>query len=627
MTTAQSGSTITWRPSPSRLSLERLSNTARALESLATTSSPGAAHLQGEVILTLQQEAAKLRSMVHELTGHLRAEALIATISNRLLNLPLDDLSQGVDLALAELGKISTVQRAYVFLLSDDASCLADAYEWTAEDVAGHDFDSFRGTPVTAFPWSMAQFRRGETIFVDDPSALPREAEAERAACESLNIRSYVNMPLFAAGQLIGWLGFDAVTTHKEWSDEELRFMVIAGDIIVNAIQRKRRDEMLFRQRELNQRITSMGTLAAGLAHEINNPLSFVVGNLSYLRDMIDECPGVLQRVELDEMGQVLAHAREGADRVRRIVGDLRALAIGEETDIGEVTLDTIIDSTLRMASNQLHHRATVVREYAGAPPVVANPSQLGQVLLNLVLNAAHALPEGRAAENTITVSARGAGDEVHIAVEDTGCGIAPEVLPRIFDPFFTTRKVGDGMGMGLAICHHLVKSFGGSIDIASQVGKGTRVRIVLRRAQGTGVHAADPRAARAKTKARRILMVDDEPMVLDLLGRVLKGNELVRAENGREALDRIAENPDFDIIFCDLMMPELTGMDVYMRLRAEHPGAEERIVFISGGTFTKEMRAFIDSVPNPKLDKPFDTRAVRQIVSDMPRLAQSSDG
>ena len=244
MTTAQSGSTITWRPSPSRLSLERLSSTARALESLATTSSPGADHLQGEVILTLQQEAAKLRDMVHELTRHQRTEARIAVISNRLLNLPLAELDQGVNMALAELGKIATVQRAYVFLLSDDASCLADLYEWAAEDVSGHDFDNFHDTPVTAFPWSMEQFRRGEVIFVDDPDALPRAAEAERAVCDALDIRSYMHMPLFAAGRLIGWLGFDAVTTHKQWTEEELRLTAIAGDILVNAIQRKRREDM-----------------------------------------------------------------------------------------------------------------------------------------------------------------------------------------------------------------------------------------------------------------------------------------------------------------------------------------------------------------------------------------------
>lgn len=238
MITAQSGTTITWRPSPSRISLERLTNTAHALESLAAAP-PAATRLQDEVALTLQHEAAKLRDMVQELTAHLRAEAIIASISSRLLNLPLDDLAQGVNTALAELGTLSTVQRAYVFLFSDDGSCLADAYEWAADGVSGHDFDNFRGTPVTAFPWSMEQFRRGETIFVDKPDALPREAEAERAVCSALDIRSYMHMPLFTAGQLIGWLGFDAVTTHKQWTNEEMRLMVIAGGILASALQRK----------------------------------------------------------------------------------------------------------------------------------------------------------------------------------------------------------------------------------------------------------------------------------------------------------------------------------------------------------------------------------------------------
>ncbi|WP_428263523.1 ATP-binding protein [Haliangium sp.] len=615
---APSGATIRWQTSHSRLSLDRLTNAAQAIDDLATQPSDDP-DLPADAGAVLRREAELLRAMVDDLSHHLRREALLAAISNRLLNTPLDEVEEGIVAALAELGTISQVQRAYVFLLSNDGSHLADAYEWVAPGVEGHDFDAFRGTPVTAFPWSMEQFQRGDTVFVYDPDALPAEAAPERGACELLNIRSYVNMPLFVAGTLIGWLGFDSVTDEHIWSEEEMRFMVIAADTLVNAIERKRREELLFRQRELSQRINSVGTLAAGLAHEINNPLSYVIGNLTYIRDVIEETSGRLGEEELGDVKEAVAQAHEGADRVGRIIGDMRALAFGEQTEIGAVDLRAALDATLRMTSNQLRHRATVTRAYDHAPAVLANASRLGQVLINLVLNAAQAIPDGRVGDHSVTVAAEEDGEEVRIRVQDTGAGIPAQVLPRVFDPFFTTREVGEGMGMGLSICYRLVKSMNGTIDIASDPGKGTTVTVRLPRAGGVDATAAAADRTPAEQPQRRILLVDDEPMVLDMLARVLKGNQLVRARNGREALAELDARPDFDVVFCDLMMPDMTGQDVYEHLRTHHPGLEQRLVFISGGTFTREMARFLDRVPNTKLRKPFDTKSVRAVLEELP--------
>jgi CheY-like chemotaxis protein len=280
------------------------------------------------------------------------------------------------------------------------------------------------------------------------------------------------------------------------------------------------------------------------------------------------------------------------------------------------VDLLAVIESTLRVASNQLRHRAQVVRDYrADVPRVRGTATRLGQVLLNLVLNAAHAIPEGHYSENRVTLTVRPEADGVLLAVADTGCGIPPEVMPRIFDPFFTTRGVGGGMGMGLAICRNIITALGGSICVRSEPGQGTTVDVYLPRAEHVPTEATEQQLAPAST-GRRVLVVDDEPRVLDLVRRLLRGHELVTAANGREALERLRADRDFDVILCDLMMPELTGMDVYHSVRDTWPGLHERIAFITGGAFTPETQRFLQQVDNPLLTKPFEPAHIRSLVT-----------
>ncbi|MEM9491627.1 MAG: histidine kinase dimerization/phospho-acceptor domain-containing protein, partial [Myxococcota bacterium] len=405
-------------PGTEFLSLERLEAIASTLEELAQSFADSA-----DASSNLVEQAGHLRRQAEQIELHLRSEALLAAISSRLLNVPLASLEAGLHESLSELGRGAGVQRAYVFLLSDDGSVLADAYEWVEDGVVAHDFDTFRGVPVTAFPWSMEQFRRGETVIVSEPEALPEEAAPERGACEALTIASYVNMPLLLDQQVLGWLGFDSVGSSKAWTVSELKLMELARDVITSAIQRKRREELVFRQRELKQRVTSMGILAAGLAHEINNPLSFVAGNISFLDEVLTAVTVSDGRV-LSDVRQTLKDCHEGTQRVQRIVGDLRGLANGEDSEVTSVDVEDVINSTLRMASNQIHHRARLLRNYAGVPPVMANTSQLGQLLLNLVLNAAGAIPEGHTPDNRIEVKAYGEGERVIIEIRDTGSGI-----------------------------------------------------------------------------------------------------------------------------------------------------------------------------------------------------------
>jgi PAS domain S-box-containing protein len=233
------------------------------------------------------------------------------------------------------------------------------------------------------------------------------------------------------------------------------------------------------------ERLASMGTLAAGVAHEINNPLTYVMANIGFVSErlykLISDRPSQALTQQLQELGTALYEAQEGAIRVRQIVRDLKILARGDEERFGAIDVRQVIESSIGMVSNQIRAKAELVKDLGEIPMVEASESRLGQVFLNLLVNAAQAIKDDDAAANQIRIATR--TDEVGravVTVSDTGAGILPGVMGRIFDPFFTTKPVGVGTGLGLFICHGIVKALGGEIAAESAPGQGTTFRVVL---------------------------------------------------------------------------------------------------------------------------------------------------
>ena len=232
---------------------------------------------------------------------------------------------------------------------------------------------------------------------------------------------------------------------------------------------------------QVADRMASMGTLAAGVAHEINNPLTFIMGNLNYLSAELREMAKADDSSELRELEQTVKEALEGSERVRRIVRELKTFARGDEDEVGPVDVHDVLEKTLSLAKNNIRHKAQLVRDYGEVPAVHANPSKLGQVFLNLLVNAAEALPTGRAPEHEIRVKTAATEDgRVRVSVSDSGPGVPPEVRAEIFNPFYTTKPVGQGTGLGLAICHGIVTSLGGEITLDSQEGHGATFSVWL---------------------------------------------------------------------------------------------------------------------------------------------------
>ncbi|WP_375769518.1 ATP-binding protein [Archangium gephyra] len=235
-------------------------------------------------------------------------------------------------------------------------------------------------------------------------------------------------------------------------------------------------------------RLASVGRLAAGVGHEINNPLAFILSNLRYVHQELQELPGAPTEEARQEMISALSEASEGAERVRLIVQDLKSLSRPDDVALGPVDVAEVVRGSAKMARHEVRDRARLVEDCDGVPPVNANAARLGQVFLNLIINAAHAIAPGRVQENEIRVEARRSGPgHVTVAVRDTGAGIAPEHLRRIFDPFFTTKPIGVGTGLGLSVCHRIITALGGEIRVESEPGRGTCFFITLAVAERSG--------------------------------------------------------------------------------------------------------------------------------------------
>lgn len=382
-------------------------------------------------------------------------------------------------------------------------------------------------------------------------------------------------------------------------------------------------------------RLASVGMLAAGVAHEINNPLAAVIGNIELALTALETAteyeaeplapPGaerasVLPLAVTDDVTTMLCEASEAATRVRRIVQDLRALARGEEEVNTAVDIHGVLESVLRMANNEIRHRARIIRDYGQVRLVRGSEPRLCQIFLNLVVNAAQALADGRADEHEIRIRTR--MDElgrVVVTVQDTGEGISPEHQRQLFVPFFTTKHVGMGTGLGLSICHRLVTAAGGEIKVESQRGCGAAFHVALRAASGPA--RSEPPVGQVAvstepTRRGRLLLVDDETMILTILTRALgRDHDCTVAYTGRDALSRIAAGERFDLILCDLMMPVMNGMDLYSEISRIAPEQVPNILFLTGGAFTPVLQQFLSGVSNERLEKPFDVSQMQALV------------
>lgn len=452
----------------------------------------------------------------------------------------------------------------------------------------------------------------------------------------------------------------------------------------------QRRAERALRQSE---RMASLGTLAAGVAHEINTPLTYVVTNLALIAERLPQrwgaaadgrdvdsllaeiektmadthaaidylVSGVRSQVSgrllhdvrnwhttvifrldllaerlaqlktevgpLEQIDRMVEQARDGAERVRLIVRDLKTFSRPDEDAVAPVDVWRVVESSVNLTSSVIQPRACLRTDLSPVPPVLANETRLGQVFVNLLVNAAQAIPEGAAARHEVRVATRTdeAGWAV-VEVHDTGSGIPAEIIGRLFDPFFTTKPVGEGTGLGLSICHGIVTSLGGKLSVESEVGRGSTFRVTLPPSEMPVPRTVAPSALTADAgpsapigrgpRRARILLIDDDPLIGEAVRESLLEHDVVALTRVSDALERLTGGERFDLILCDLMMPGMTGMELHETLLTVAPASAARMVFLTGGAFTPLAEAFLAQVPNARLDKPFDPASLRRFVS-----------
>ncbi|MEP7121223.1 MAG: PAS domain S-box protein [Byssovorax sp.] len=388
--------------------------------------------------------------------------------------------------------------------------------------------------------------------------------------------------------------------------------------LFIFQIQDLREKKRLEEQLTVSDKMASIGTLASGIAHEINNPLAHVLLNLELLAEDLSG-GGAASEERVLRLASRVVDARVGAERIRTIV---RAIEMFRRTDAARrapVDVGAVLDLAVNLSANELRHRAVLVKECVAMPRVLADESRLEQVFVNLLVNAAQAIPEGHAASNEIRVATwTDAQGRAVVEVRDTGAGIPQHLLERIFDPFFTTKAVGLGTGLGLSISHAVVASLGGSLEVQSEVGKGTTFRVVL---PGCApVVDATPKAPPVDTSAPRrrgrVLVIDDEEAMGLLLEHGLgKEHTTTSLTSPRDALEQLEAGERFDVILCDVMMPDLSGPALYQLVRKFAPDQAARIIFMTGAAFSSTDWTFLDGTTHPTLRKPFVLQAVRDAV------------
>jgi signal transduction histidine kinase/CheY-like chemotaxis protein len=370
------------------------------------------------------------------------------------------------------------------------------------------------------------------------------------------------------------------------------------------------------------ERHAALGQLAAGVGHEINNPLTYIRANLEHLKDALRGGSPPADTLEL------LDDALVGTKQIQRVVADLRSYALPSLERREPLDASVVLESALKLVSHELG-TAQVVWQRSKLEPVLADPVRLRQVLLNLLLNASIAMRDANRAEQRLTLRAQMSGPaELSLEVEDNGVGIPASSLGRLGEPYFSSRIDRGGTGLGLFVARGIVDSLGGRLEFESSVGHGTTARVVLP-TQASSLDESEPvlqnpepppdsTTAPRRTERWRVLIVDDEPAVARAIARQLSGMDVSIAHSGRAAVERLFRGEPVDLVLCDVMMPGGSGQDVYDAVAAEDPELLRKLLFITGGATVPEVATFLRRDGVRHLSKPFEREAFEQMLADI---------
>jgi len=367
----------------------------------------------------------------------------------------------------------------------------------------------------------------------------------------------------------------------------------------------------------LSDKLSMIGILAAGIIHEINNPMTFLLTNLEYINKQLDVVSQDKEKQEkfIQKLNEIINESIEGVKIVNTIIKELKGFIHIDYKNIEPMDIHEAINLAIHMSYPQYKNKANLETDFASdIPLLMLNGNKLEQVILNLIVNAAQAIDADNAQNNFIKIKTTKEKKSIRIDVSDTGKGIPPDVLPRIFEPFFTTKAIGVGTGLGLSICYDIIKNMGGEIKVESTPQKNTVFSIYL--PMQFTVSSADELTKPMIGIHKNILVVDDSPVFLTIIKGILEKSHHVTTCDGRAAIELVRTSPrKFDAVIIDLYMPDVSGIDLFRYISQSIPELKNRIIFITGGISTPIMQEFVSSISNPLLEKPFTANQLQQTL------------
>jgi signal transduction histidine kinase/CheY-like chemotaxis protein len=451
---------------------------------------------------------------------------------------------------------------------------------------------------------SVAALSRGKSLRVEN---VLEEGGTDRAELAANGTVAYLCVPLVKGGRYVATLSL----THHEprrWTDGEVELVEQVADRTWSTLQRARAEAELEKSRAAlyqSEKLTALGSLLAGVSHELNNPLSVVVGQALIMEQKAPDAATAARAGKI----------RNAAERCARIVQTFLAMARQRQPEKQSLDVNGLIEAALDLTAYGLRAAGVQVRtDFApGLPQPVGDASQLHQLFANLFVNAQHALEDHRG-RRELAVSTRCDGARVVVEVADSGPGIPAEIRSRIFEPFFTTKPVGAGTGLGLSFAYGVARAHGGELALVEE-GEGTRFRVTLPLKEAP-LLTATATAAPEKGHGGVALIVDDEVELAETLAEMLDGQgwSTIVAEGGRAAVEQI-ERRDVDIVITDLRMPGFDGADLFAWVREHRPALAERVVFLTGDTLGPGANRFLETCGRPYAEKPFSPDSIARLI------------
>ena len=417
----------------------------------------------------------------------------------------------------------------------------------------------------------------------------------------------------------------------------------VAHDELADTLRKLRQAQTAIAR---NERLANIGMLAAGVAHEINNPLAFVISNLNVMREYARELGALVKQARqnptpadasdehtpqtldpdflLSDLDALIQESVEGANRMHGIVRNLRSFAHQSGNAQEEVEVHAAVESTLNLLSGEIIGNTTIVREILAVSAVRGDRGKLNQVFLNLIVNALHAIPSDR--DGRVVVRLVQDASEVVFSVQDNGTGIPDSVLPHIFEPFYTTKESGRGTGLGLTLVEDIVHQHGGTIGVETKVGVGTTMTVRLPARSTLPMPAIVVQSAPSDEPPGVAIFIDDERFLLNAFKRAFtRVADVHLAQGGEEGIALLSELPHIDVVFCDLLMPRTSGIEVHAWIKANRPELLERFVVLTAGASEERYRMFLESADLKVITKPFSVHEVSELIQGYARSGRAA--